>query len=136
MLKRLTEIVGRIGHSISVRVADAAAHPLSQFSVIFFCIVWWALGLPTDVLTATLSIAAITLTQMVLNRQRMREEDDHRRDVAMHAKLDELLRAEEFAQKELAGIEELEEQEIAELKQRIAKSRLARRQSGPMRSSS
>lgn len=73
-------------------------------------------------LTATLSILAITLTQMVLNRQKLREEDDRRRDVAMHAKLDELLRAEKYARKELAGIEELESEEIAELKQRLGRS--------------
>lgn len=82
------------------------------------------LRLPTDVLTATLSILAITLTQMVLNRQRLREEDDHRRDVAMHAKLDGLLRAEKFARKELAGIEELEAEEIAALKLRLASPEL------------
>jgi low affinity Fe/Cu permease len=90
--------------------------------VILFCIAWWGSGLPTDVLTATLSILAITLTQMVLNRQKLREEDDRRRDVAMHAKLDELLRAERYARKELAGIEELEAEEIAALKQRLAAS--------------
>ena len=78
------------------------------------------LKLPTDVLTATLSILAITLTQMVLNRQRLREEDDRRRDVAMHAKLDGLLSAEKYARKELAGIEELEAEEIAALKLRLA----------------
>ena len=72
-------------------------------------------GAATDVLTATLSILAITLTQMVLNRQKLREEDDRRRDVAMHAKLDELWRAEKHASKELAGIEELETEEIAAL---------------------
>lgn len=82
------------------------------------------LRLPTDVLTATLSILAITLTQMVLNRQRLREEDDHRRDVAMHAKLDGLLRAEKYARKELAGIEELEAEEIAALKLRLASPEL------------
>src|SRR6185369_13441634 len=71
-------------------VANAAAQPLCQAGVITFCILWWASGLPTDVLTATLSILAITLTQMVLNRQKLREKDDRRRDVAMHAKLDEL----------------------------------------------
>jgi low affinity Fe/Cu permease len=78
-------------------------------------------------LTATLSILAITLTQMVLNRQRMREADDHRRDIAMHAKLDELLRAEKYARKELAGIEELEAEEIAALKLRLSESNGRRR---------
>jgi low affinity Fe/Cu permease len=72
------------------------------------------------VLTAALSILAITLTQMVLNSQRARQEDDDRRDVAMHAKLDELLRAERYVRKELAGIEILEAEEIAALKERLA----------------
>jgi low affinity Fe/Cu permease len=90
--------------------------------LIAFCALWWALRLPTDVLAATLSILAITLTQMVLNRQRSREHDAHRRDVAMHAKLDELLRAEKFARKELAGIEDLESEEIAALKIRLKSS--------------
>lgn len=100
-------------------MADAAAQPLCQAAVIAFCVFWWATGLPTDILTATLSILAITLTQMVLNRQRLREQDERRRDIAMHAKLDELLHAEKFARKELAGIEELEAEEIAALKLRL-----------------
>lgn len=118
---RFSERLSTAGHRISTWVADTAAHPLSQAALIVFCVAWWALGLPTDVLTATLSILAITLTQMVLNRQKLREEDDRNRDVAMHAKLDELLRAEKFARKELAGIEELEAEEIAALKLRLAK---------------
>lgn len=116
---QVSETISAVGHGISSWVADVAAHPLCQAAVIVFCILWWTLGLPTNELTATLSILAITLTQMVLNRQRLREEDDRRRDVAMHAKLDELLRAEKFARKELAGIEELEAEEIAALKQRL-----------------
>lgn len=111
------------GHIVSVAVARAAAQPLTQAGVILFCVLWWSFGLPTDVLTASLSIMAITLTQMVLNSQRAKDADDHRRDVAMHAKLDELLRAERFARKELAGIEELEADEIAALKQRLASSK-------------
>ena len=80
--------------------------------------------MPTDVLVATLSILAITLTQMVLNRQKLREENDRYRDIAMHAKLDELLRSQEHASKELAGIEELEAEELVALKRRLAQSRL------------
>lgn len=114
--------IADVGHIISKEVADAAAQPLSQAAVIGFCILWWSLGLPTGELTATLSILAITLTQMVLNRQRMREADDHRRDIAMHVKLDELLRAEQYARKELAGIEDLETEEIAALKLRLSRS--------------
>lgn len=121
--QRLAHTISAAGHAVSSRVADAAAQPLCQAGVIGFCVVWWASGLPTDVLTATLSILAITLTQMVLNRQKLRDEDDRRRDVAMHAKLDELLRAEKYARKELTGIEELETEEIAALKLRLAASR-------------
>ena len=111
--------VSNVGHTVSGWVSDAAANPLCQAAVLVSCALWWASGLPTDILTATLSILAITLTQMVLNRQKMREEDDRRRDVAMQAKLDELLRAEQFARKELAGIEELEAEEIEALKRRM-----------------
>lgn len=119
--------ISAVGHVVSKWVADAAAQPLSQAALIAFCILWWSSGLPTAELTATLSILAITLTQMVLNRQRMREADDHRRDIAMHAKLDELLRAEKYARKELAGIEELEAEEIAALKLRLSESNGRRR---------
>ena len=123
MKQRFSRLISTAGHELPSLVADAAAHPLSQAGVVAFCLVWWASGLPTDILTATLSIAAITLTQMVLNSQRLREEDDRRRDIAMHAKLDELLRAEQFARKELAGIENLEAEEIDALKLRVARSR-------------
>lgn len=125
MKQSFSDLISSLGHDLSSFVADAAAHPLSQAGVVVFCFAWWASGLPTDILTAILSIAAITLTQMVLNRQKLREEDDRRRDVAMHAKLDELLRAEQFARKELAGIENLEAGEIAALKLRVARSRSA-----------
>lgn len=126
---RLARRISAAGHTLSRWVADAAAEPFCQAGVIVFCILWWASGLPTDVLTATLSILAITLTQMVLNRQKLREEDDRRRDVAMHAKLDELLRAERFARKELAGIEELEAEEIAALKLKLAAPNLSAKES-------
>lgn len=105
-----------IGNRISEWVSDAAAHPLVQAGFIVFCVGWFALGLPTELLTAALSILAITLTQMVLNRQNERECDAHRRDVAMHAKLDELLIAKRGARNEMAGIEDLPEEEISELK--------------------
>ena len=108
----------RIGNRVSVVVSDAAAHPLVQLGVVLFCVTWFALGLPTDLLTAALSILAITLTQMVLNRQNEREAEAHRRDIALHAKLDELLIASRRARNEMAGIEDLPEEEIIEMKQR------------------
>ena len=107
----------RIGCRISSWVSDVAANPLAQVGVIIVCATWFALGLNTNVLTAILSILAITLTQMVLNRQNEREADAHRRDVAMHAKLDELVIASKQARNEMAGIEDLEEEEIEQLKE-------------------
>ena len=53
---------------------------------------------------------------MVLNQQKSRSIDAHRRDVALHAKLDELLLASRKARDEMAGIETLEVKEIEELK--------------------
>ena len=107
--------IAAFGCYISEKVSDAAAHPFAQIAMLLFCAAWFLFGLRADILTAGLSILAITLTQMVLNRQQEREAEAHRRDVAMHAKLDELLRASRRARDELAGIEEMEEEEIQRL---------------------
>lgn len=107
----------QIGDRISEWVSNLFAHPYMQVGVIIFCVAWFALGLHADLLTAALSILAITLSQMVLNRQNDREAEDRRRDIAMHAKLDELIHAKRGARDEMAGIEELEEEEIEELKE-------------------
>ena len=113
----------RVGCWISQAASDIAAHPFAQIAFVIVCVVWFAAGFATDLLTAILSILAITLTQMVLNRQKERELDAHRRDVAMHAKLDELVVAMKGARNEVAGIEdELEEEEIEELKRHAAEA--------------
>jgi low affinity Fe/Cu permease len=106
----------RAGCWISEKVANLSAHPFAQLGVILVCAAWFALAFRVDILVAALSILAITLSQMVLNSQQEREVDAHRRDVALHAKLDELLHASRRARDEMAGIEDLEEEEIAELK--------------------
>lgn len=105
------------GCRISEWVSDLAAHPYAQMGLVLFCVSWFAFSLDTNLLTAALSILAITLTQMVLNRQNEREADARRRDVAMHAKVDELIIAVRRAHNEMAGIEELPEEEIAQLKE-------------------
>ena len=112
-------LIKRIGCRVSELVADFAADPLAQIGVVLICAAWFALGLPVEVLTAFLSILAITLTQMVLNKQNQREADAHRRDVALHAKIDELVHASRRARDEIAGIEELEEEEIERLKNAV-----------------
>lgn len=107
----------QVGDAVSAWTSDLFAHPGMQIGVIAFCLVWFVVGFKTDQLTAALSILAITLTQMVLNSQKERETDGHRRDVAMHAKLDELLLAMSGARDEIAGIEELEVEDIVRLKE-------------------
>ena len=107
----------RAGDMVSDWTSKLFAHAYMQVGVIIFCILWFVVGWHADTLTAALSILAITLTQMVLNGQYDREAEAHRRDVAMHAKLDELISATKRARDELIGIEELEEEQIVELKE-------------------
>ena len=109
-------LINRIGCKVSAKIADLAADPLAQLGLVTFCVAWFTLVLPVEILTAALSILAITLTQMVLNKQNEREVDAHRRNVALHTKLDELVLATSKARDEIAGIEELEEEEIERLK--------------------
>ena len=106
-----------IGCRFSEAVAEFSAHPYAQLGFLLLCLIWFAVGWGMAVLTAALSMLAITLSQMVLNRQQERERDAHRRDVALHAKLDELLHASRRARDELAGLEELEEEQIEALRQ-------------------
>ena len=107
------------GCRMSEWVSDIAAHPYAQMGLIIVCVSWFALGLDTNLLTAALSILAITLTQMVLNRQNEREAEARRRDVAMHAKLDELIVSVTHAHNDMAGIEDLPEEVIVELKEEV-----------------
>jgi low affinity Fe/Cu permease len=108
-----------IGCAVSEHVSDVAASPFAQAGFVLLCLAWFAFGLRVDILTAALSILAITLTQMVLNRQQARESDAHRRDVALHAKLDELVHASKRARDELARAEDLEEEEIEQLRKAL-----------------
>lgn len=107
----------RLGCQISAWVSDVFAHPVTQLTFIALCVAWFLSGLDTNLLTAALSIMAITLTQMVLNRQNEREAEAHRRDIAMHAKLDELIIAVTHAHNDMAGIEDLPEEVIVDLKE-------------------
>jgi low affinity Fe/Cu permease len=108
--------IQEIGCRLSGAVADVAANPFAQLGFILLCVGWFAFGLRVEALTAALSMLAITLTQMVLNRQQEREKEAHRRDAALHAKLDELVYASKRARDAMAGIEDLEEEQIEELR--------------------
>lgn len=107
----------QLGCDISAWVSDFAAHPYVQLGVVIVCVAWFVAGMSADLLTAALSILAISLSQMVLNRQNEREAEAHRRDVAMHAKVDELIISVRRAHNEMAGIEELPEEVIVEMKE-------------------
>lgn len=107
----------RFGDRLSDSGSRLFAHPSAQIVIILFCVAWFLSGLTVEVLTMALSVLAITLTQMVLNGQYDREAEAHRRDVAMHAKLDELIKATKRARDEMVGIEEqLDEEQIQELR--------------------
>jgi low affinity Fe/Cu permease len=112
-----------LGCRLSSAVSDFSAHPYVQVGFVVFCVAWFLIGWPVDILTAALSIIAISLTQMVLNRQNEREIDAHRRDVAMHAKLDELVIVSRRARDEMAGIEDMDEEEIVEMKEHAQEAR-------------
>ena len=117
-MAREKNLLVRLGDRLSDLVSRLFAHPAMQIGVIIFCVAWFWLGFHAEGLTAALSVMAITLTQMVLNGQYDRESEAHRRDVAMHAKLDELIKATHRARDEMVGIEEqLDEEEIQELRE-------------------
>jgi low affinity Fe/Cu permease len=118
--------IHRLGCWLSARVADLAAHPYAQFGFVVLCVAWFAIGWGVNTFTAALSVLAITLTQMVLNQQAAREIEAHRRDVALHAKLDELILASKEARDEIAGVEELEVEEIAALRDSATVTPLAK----------
>lgn len=96
MFRKMNEV----GSRLAGRTADLAGAPLAIVLVAVFCAGWFlrsgAAG--ENTLTLILSVASITLTQMVLNGQRRSEQ-------ALHLKMDELVYAIEGARNELAGIE-------------------------------
>jgi low affinity Fe/Cu permease len=109
----------RLGGQVAELVADVAGHPFAQIGFLVLCGLWFLTGWDVNILTAALSIFAITLTQMVLHRQNQREADAHRRDVGMHAKLDELISASRRARNEFVAVEEKDEEEIVQLKDEV-----------------
>jgi len=117
------------GCRVSDNVANLAAHPLAQILVIVFCASWFLLlgSAATAALTLVLSVAAITLTQMVLNQQK-------RHDVALHLKIDELIHAMKGARDEIMGIEGKSEAELEELRLSgdEAEQELVRRRAKPL----
>jgi low affinity Fe/Cu permease len=87
-------------------------HP---YAVILFpplCVLCVALAVDMNVQTYLLSVIAISSTQMVLVGNLTDREEDKRRDIAMHGKLDELILAVNGARDEMTHLEELSAEEI------------------------
>lgn len=93
------------------RTANLSGSPIAILLVAVFCAVWFlrAGQAGENTLTLILSVASITLTQMVLNGQRRSEQ-------ALHLKMDELVYAIRGARNEIAGIETKTEEELEALR--------------------
>lgn len=121
----------RRAYELGCRISDAGAnlagHPMALIGVLLACAACFLLfgSEVTGALTLVLSVAAITLTQMVLNQQK-------RHDVALHLKIDELIHGVRGARDEIMGIERKSEAELEELRQTgdEAERVLVRRRSG------
>ena len=94
---------------LSTVVADTAAHPAAQILVLACCVLWLTSGGGTATLASVASIGSLVLTQMVLNQQR-------RREIALHLKIDELILSKTGARDEVAGIERKTEEEMEEIR--------------------
>lgn len=105
-----------LGHRIAHTIATVAASSATQLAFLLLYVLWFTRHWDLNWLMTILAIISLTLTQMVLKRQLAIESENRRRDIALHAKLDELIVAQGGARDELAGIEELEEEEIEQLR--------------------
>ena len=99
------------GCRLSARGSELAGHPLAILCMAVGCTAWFLIGgtAAENTLTLILSVLAITLTQMVLNQQRLSER-------ALHMKIDELVFAIQGARDEIAGIEGKSEDELEALR--------------------
>lgn len=107
MWKKMNEA----GSRLAGRTADLAGAPMAIILVALFCAAWFfeAGEAGENSLTLILSVASISLTQMVLNGQRRSEQ-------ALHLKIDELVYAMKGARNEVAGIESKTTEELEALR--------------------
>ncbi len=107
MWKKMNEA----GSRLAGRTADLAGAPIAIILVALFCAGWFveAGEAGENSLTLILSVASISLTQMVLNGQRRSEQ-------ALHLKIDELVYAIKGARNEVAGIESKTTEELEALR--------------------
>lgn len=107
----MSKTLYNFGCKVSALGANLAGHPFAIFTVAVCCAAWFIIGgtAAENTLTLVLSVLAITLTQMVLNQQRLSER-------ALHMKIDELVFAMKGARDEIAGIEGKTEEELEALR--------------------
>lgn len=107
----MSKTLYNFGCKISALGANLAGHPVAILTVAAVCAAWFIIGgtAAENTLTLVLSVLAITLTQMVLNQQRLSER-------ALHMKIDELVFAMKGARDEIAGIECKTEEELEALR--------------------
>lgn len=107
----MSKTLYNFGCKVSAWGANLAGHPFAILTVAAVCAGWFVIGgtAAENTLTLALSVLAITLTQMVLNQQRLSER-------ALHMKIDELVFAMKGARDEIAGIEGKTEEELEALR--------------------
>jgi low affinity Fe/Cu permease len=89
----------------TTHVGQAAGHPAAFVIVIVYAVLWLAFGRATFDWNAVATLAVWVMTLFI--------QRTNRRDaLALHAKLDELLRVDHEARSELAQLDEKEPEEI------------------------
>ena len=99
--------------------AKKAGHPITFVIALFVVFTWLMMGFVFDFNTTWLlildTIATLNATLMVFIIQNTQ----NRESKALHLKIDELIRVTKKATRELIAIEELEEEELENIKKKI-----------------
>lgn len=93
------------GRHWTTMIGQAAAHPTAFAVVLIYALVWIAFDRRTFDFNAVATLAVWVMTLFIQRSSR-------RDTLAIHAKLDELLRADEKARSELATLDEKEPETI------------------------
>jgi low affinity Fe/Cu permease len=91
----------------TTRIGKAAAHPAAFAVVLVYAIVWFIVDRRTFDFNAVATLAVWGMTLFI-------QRSSHRDTLALHAKLDELLRADTNARSELVTLDEKEPETIEE----------------------
>ena len=96
-------------------LGSLTAHPLSFVLVIAYTLAWIILSGETFEWHALATMVTLLMTLVI-------QRSEHRDTQAMHAKLDELLRAHKDARTDMSGIDKEEPEEIERLRGRRSES--------------